>query len=60
MKLAYMIVKDVKSHDLPFASWLTPFMQLKGAQRSPSQLEMKPEFPATTQEEPQVSHLMWT
>ena len=21
MKLAYMIVKDVKSHDLPFASW---------------------------------------
>ena len=38
---------------------LTPFMQLKGAQRSPSQLEMKPEFPATSQEEPRVSHLLW-
>ena len=38
---------------------VTPFMQLKGAQRSPSQLEMKPEFPATSQEEPRVSHLLW-
>ena len=27
---------------------LTPFMQLKGAQRFPSKLEMKTEFPATT------------
>ena len=27
---------------------LTPFTQLKEAQRSPSQLEMKDEFPATT------------
>ena len=27
---------------------LTPFMQLKGAKRSPSQLVMKAEFPATT------------
>ena len=27
---------------------LTPFRQLKGAQRSPSQLEMKAEFPTTT------------
>ena len=27
---------------------LTPFMQLKGAQRSPSQLKVKAEFPATT------------
>ena len=37
---------------------LTPFMQLKGAQTSPSQLEMKPEFPTTSQEEPRVSHLI--
>ena len=27
---------------------LTPFMQLKGAQRSPSKLKMKAEFPTTT------------
>ena len=39
---------------------LTPFMQLKGAQTSPSQLVRKAEFPTTTQEEPRVSHLMWT
>ena len=38
---------------------VTPFMQLKGAQRSPSQLEMKAEFPATSREEPCVSHLIW-
>ena len=38
---------------------LTPFMQLKGAQRSLSQLEVKAEFPATTQKEPCVSHLIW-
>jgi len=38
---------------------VTPFMQLKGAQRSPSQLQMKPEFPATSWEEPCVSHLIW-
>ena len=37
---------------------LTPFRQLKGAQRSPSQLVMKAEFPATPQEEPRVSHLI--
>ena len=29
---------------------LSPFLQLKGAQRSPSKLEMKAEFPATTRE----------
>ena len=38
---------------------LTPFMQLKGAQRSPSQLKMKAEVPATTREEPCVFHLIW-
>ena len=37
---------------------LTPFMQLKGAQRTPSQLVMKAKFPATPQEEPRVSHLI--
>ena len=37
---------------------LTPFMQLKGAQTSPSHLEMKAEFPATTQLEPSVSYLI--
>ena len=36
---------------------LTPFMQLKGAQRSPSQLKMKAEFPTTPREEPRVPHL---
>ena len=39
---------------------LIPFMQLKGAQRSPSQLEVKAKFPTTTRKEPCVSHLMWT
>ena len=34
-------------------------MQLKGAQRSPPQLMMKAEFPATTREEPRVSNLIW-
>ena len=38
---------------------LTPFRQLKGAQRSPSQLKMKTEFPATTRLEPRVTHLIW-
>ena len=38
---------------------LTPFMQLKGAQRAPSQLKMKAEVPATTPEEPRVCHLIW-
>ena len=38
---------------------VTSFMQLKGAQRFPSKLEMKTEFPATTREDPRVSHLIW-
>ena len=38
---------------------LTPFMQLKGAQTSPSQLVRKAEFPTTTQEEPCASNLIW-
>ena len=33
---------------------LTPFMQLKGAQRSPSQLKVKAEFPTTNREESHV------
>ena len=37
---------------------LTPFTQLKGAQRSPPQLEMKDEFPTTTRLEPSVSHFI--
>ena len=37
---------------------LTPFRQLKGAQRSPSQLEMKAEFPTTTREEPRFPLLI--
>ena len=38
---------------------LTPFRQLKGAQRTLSQLVMKAEFPAPTRLEPSVSHLIW-
>ena len=37
---------------------LTPFRQLQGAQRSLSQLEMKDQFPTTTQLEPRVSQLI--
>ena len=37
---------------------MTPFIQHKGAQRSPSQLEMKSVFPATSREESRVSHLI--
>ena len=37
---------------------LTPFRQLKGAQRSPSSLEMKHEIPTTTRGESRGSHLI--
>ena len=40
-------------------SRLDSLRQLKGAQRSSSQLEMKAELPATTREEPRVTHLIW-